>query len=283
MVDFPWRNHSKKELLDEFTKLKNKINNDEISIKNLKSSRVGLKCSNYFFQYERLKTPTHGNKKSCHDLWKDNKNKIIEYVEKNELKYDLFTTICFLKNPSSQFPIYVACQIYKYFNAKNVLDPYAGWGDRCLAAMSLDINYTGIDSNDKLKKHYDKMINLYPTKSDIEIIYDKSENINLNEIIFDLVFTSPPYWNLNKKITEKYNDCETDYNNFMTNSLIPIIKKCLKKKNIWICINIPENMYDDLIKYIRKCDKIIKFGSRQNSKNCDHGKLKLNSIYCYKS
>ena len=283
MSPFPWRKYSKKELFDEYYKLKNKLHETDVDLKHLKSSRAGLKCSNYFFQYERVKTPTHGNHKSCFDIWNEDEKKIKDYVKKNDLQYDLFTAVCFLKNPSSQFPIFVAGQIYKYFNAKNSLDPYCGWGDRCLVAMSLDINYTGIDSNLNLQKHYDKMINYYPTESDIEIIYDKCENVDLDNVDFDFVFTSPPYWNKNDKITEKYNNCEVDYNNFLNNSLIPIIKKCLRKR-VWVCINVPENMYDDLKKRIRKCDKIIKFGTKQNSKSKshDHGKFKSNTLYCWK-
>jgi hypothetical protein len=46
-----------------------------------------------------------------------------------------------------QFPPYVAGMVYRYFNAKNVFDPYTGWGDRCLGEMVLGINYIGCDSN----------------------------------------------------------------------------------------------------------------------------------------
>ena len=58
-----------------------------------------------------------------------------------------------MNHPPAQFPPFLAGQIYKYFDATNILDPYAGWGDRCIAAMALDINYIGIDSNTHLEKY----------------------------------------------------------------------------------------------------------------------------------
>ena len=74
------------------------------------------------------------------------------------------------------------------------------------------------------------MINYYPCNSNIEIIYDKCENINLFDIDFDFILTSPPYWNEKKKILEEYNGCELDYDKFLNNSLLPLIINS-KKKN----------------------------------------------------
>ena len=56
-------------------------------------------------------------------------------------------SIVFFKSSTAKY-------IYKLFNAKNVLDPTAGWGGRMLAAMSLGINYTGIDTNINMKEAY---------------------------------------------------------------------------------------------------------------------------------
>lgn len=280
---FPWRKYSKKELLDEYEKLSKKLKTMIVDINKLNLSKIGMKCSNFFFQYERLKTPSQ-NKISCFDFWRKDEDKIIQYYNKNERhSNDLFATIVFMNHPSSQFSPLIAGQIYKYFDAKNILDPYCGWGDRALAAIALDINYTGIDSNNRLKPYYDKMIEYYPYKSNIEIIYDYCENIDINKIFFDIIFTSPPYWDEKSVLLEKYNNCENNYNAFMKKSLLPLINKALKKKNVWICINIPKFMYDDIAKQIRKCDKIIKFKTNINNKSLNHGKHKLNNIYCFSS
>lgn len=277
MNNFPWRKYTKKELLDEYDKLKTTINKKK-QTKIFYYSRIGLLCSNYFFQYERLNTPSQG-KISCIEFWKKNKNKIIKYNKQPHIKNDLFSNIVFLNHAPSQFCILVAMQLYKYFKPKKILDPYAGWGDRCLAAMAMDIDYIGIDSNIRLKKLFDKMINFYPTNSNIDIYYNKSEKVNLDKIDYDFVFTSPPYWNKKYKILEEYNKSEKDYHKFINESLIPVIKKCLNK-NVWICVNMPNHMYNDVKKVIGTCKKTINFnsGSNLNSKNTSNTN---NKIYCF--
>ena len=112
--------------------------------------------------------------------------------------------------------------------------------------------------------------------------WKKSENIDLTDLDFDMVLTSPPFWNENKQIIEKYNKCESDYDVFLNNSLLKMIKQCKRKnKNLWICIHMPENMYDDVKKQIGRCRKILHFSTFFNNKSKSHGKKKKNSIYCF--
>ncbi len=280
-MSFPFRKYTKNDLIKEYNSLKEKLMLEKINSQ-LKYSRIGSKCSNKFFQYERIKTPSQG-KISCYEYWLKNKKKIIEYANKsNKKSNDLFAFISFLNHPSAQFLPYIAGQIYLYFQAKKILDPYCGWGDRCIAAMSLNIDYIGIDSNDRLKTSYDKMINYYPCNSDVEIIYDKCENIDLLGLKFDFVLTSPPYWNEKKKILEEYNNCELDYDKFLNSSLIPLIYNCKKKdKNMWVCINMPKFMYNDVKKILGKCRKILKFSTNTNNKSINHGDRKINNIFCF--
>ena len=228
MSDFPWRSHTRKELLDDYFKLISKIENTGIKFP-LPYLRTGLKCSNYFFQYERMKTRSQG-KISCYDFWKKNKNKVIASYDKDTTHGDIFTKVNFMNHPPSQFPPMVACQLYKYFGATKVLDPYAGWGDRCVAAMAMDIDYIGIDSNKNLRKPYQDMIKYYPSKSNVKMFFQRSENIDIDELDFDFVLTSPPFWNKsNSRLLEVYNGSEPDYKIFIQQSLIPLIQKVLIK------------------------------------------------------
>jgi DNA modification methylase len=277
MTDFPWRNYTKNELFQEYNKLRDKKIIQKFPFF---YSRLGLKCSNYFFQYERLNTPSQG-KISCVEFWNKNKDKIIKYNNQKHIKNDLFSNIVFMNHAPSQFCVLIAMQIYKYFQPSKILDPFAGWGDRCLAAMAMDIDYIGIDSNPNLENAYKEMINFYPTKSEVEIIHDYCENINLSKINFDFVFSSPPYWNKKHQILEKYNKCNENYNIFLNKVLIPFITKCLKKNsNIWICLNMPEHMYKDIAKNIGECKKILYFNSGSNTNSKNNGKNN-NIIYCY--
>jgi DNA modification methylase len=277
-MSFPWRKYTKEELLEDYNNLRKNIENTKKITFPLNQSNIGRKCSNFFFQYERMKTRSQ-NKISCYDFWYKKKS-IIENYHKSR-SGDLFSTINFLNHCPSQFPPFVAGQIYKYFGASKVLDPFAGWGDRCISAMSMDIDYIGIDSNIHLKPYYSKMIKYFPTNSKVKMIYKKCETVDLNKLDFDFVFTSPPYWRKKDKIlSEEYFNSEKDYNLFLHNTLIPFIQKCLKKnENIWICINIPEYMYMDLKKYIGPCKKKLSFKSFGNTKS--KNREKNNYIYCY--
>lgn len=272
-MTFPFRKHNKNELLYEYEKLKDKLNiTDNIKFP-IPYIRIGMKCSNIFFQKERLKTPSQ-NKISCFDYWKLNKSKIIKYNSNSS--HDLFSTVVFMNHAPSQFPIVTAGMIYKYFGATKVLDPYAGWGDRCIAAMAMNINYIGIDSNPKLLKNYNNMIKYFYTKSKIKIINNKSENINLNKLDFDFVLSSPPFWN-NKKtqLLEEYNNTSNNYEDFINYSIIHLIKTVRNKDpNIWICLHMPTDMYKDIKKIIGPCNKIIKFKTTLNT-------TKKQSLYCF--
>jgi 16S rRNA G966 N2-methylase RsmD len=267
---FPWREYTKDELLKEYIRLKTHIKKNikkEITFP-ISFSSIGFICTNYFFQYERMNTSGF-NRGTTIEYWNKKKDKIISFSNKENR--DFFSTLNYFNHAPSQFPIMIAAKLYNYFNVKKILDPYAGWGDRCLAAMASDIDYTGIDSNTNLKEPYTKLINEYKTNSKIEIIFKKSEDVNIDDMEFDFVFTSPPFWR-NNKLLEVYNNTEKEYNNFLNNSLIPVLKKCFNK-NVWVCLYIPENMYIDIVKNFEKCHLEIDFKS---------SKVRSEKIYCWK-
>ena len=268
-VDFPWRKHTNNELLKEYDRVKNKLKKLKINFP-LLYSKIGFKCSNIFFQYERMNTPGF-NRGSTIEYWNKKKSIVTKFSEKQNR--DIFSTLNFFNHSPSQFPTITAGQIYKYFGATKIFDPFAGWGDRCLAAMALDIDYIGIDCNQHLKEPFNNLIKMYKTNSSIDIIFDKCENINIDVFEFDLVFTSPPFWTKDKKkIYERYNNIEKDYNIFLNDTLIPVLKKCLKR-NIWVCLYIPEDMYNDIKNIIGICQKEILFKTSN---------LRTGNIYCWK-
>jgi len=90
MSDFPYRKYSMDELLEEYEKLR-----DYQPDKTLRRKNIGYKCSNAFFQYERMNTPS-GKHFTNIEFWKNNKKSIIKYQKKSEKNMDLFGTIQFL-------------------------------------------------------------------------------------------------------------------------------------------------------------------------------------------
>ena len=69
-----------------------------------------------------------------------------------------------------------AIHMYKRYDATRVLDFTAGWGARMVAAMALDIDYIGIDSNKSLKPGYEKIIKLLKpyTKSKVKMYWQEA-------------------------------------------------------------------------------------------------------------
>jgi len=270
-MKFEFRKYKHQELIDEYNKLQQRIKNDDL-VEPIRPFKIGYLCTNYFFQYERFSTGCKDNKFTPLEYWDKSQERIIVFAKKHN--NSVYSTLNYFSHTPSQFPPLTACLVYKEFKCKNILDPYAGWGDRCLAAMSMNLNYTGVDCNTNLKTPYKKMISTYPTSEKIKIIHSKCEKVNLNKINFDFVFTSPPFWK-NKKILEKYNGTELNYDVFMNTSLIPTLKKCISRntEKIWICLYINKDMYNDLKKVIGECKREIKFKTGGTSKTY--------TIYCW--
>lgn len=170
----------------------------------------GNRASNYYFQKYRIKTIAHG-KLSPYEAWNitEQRLKILKgssKINRNKPQYKYASIgirgmIAMRFGSISQFKPSAAVYIYQKFKPKRILDITAGWGDRLVAAMAQNIDYIGIDSNISLKIPYSQMINEYQKKSisNITMIFDKAQNVNYKKLPkYDLIFTSPPYFNVEK-------------------------------------------------------------------------------------
>jgi hypothetical protein len=175
------------------------------------------------------------------------------------------------------FKASTAKYIYKKFGAKNVLDPTAGWGGRMLAASSLDIKYTGFDTNVNMKDAYSNMESDGFSTDKQKMIWQDCLTADFSEINPDLVLTSPPYANL-----ELYEHMDGWKNNddFYITFMVPLMEKLFTETNCPICINVSPKMYKTMVeKYnIPVCDFQIdlrqQLGKQFKSKSQDY-------IYCW--
>jgi hypothetical protein len=158
---FPWRTYTRKELDDDFQKLRDRILDDPITPSTpIKRPLVGYKCTNAFFQKERLRVRSQ-NKPSAIDYWKKNHKYVTRYNSNN----DMFGRVVFLSFAPSEFSAYAAGGVYAYFmrllgktpETFTVQDFYSGWGNRMLGAMALGVRYIGCDANTRLEKPYRKL------------------------------------------------------------------------------------------------------------------------------
>lgn len=79
-----------------------------------------------------------------------------------------------------------------------MLDFSAGWGDRLVGAIAGDVKlYCGVDPNTGLQQGHSEIINTFAKGNTdrFKIIYSPFQTAVLPEgVTFDLVFTSPPYF-----------------------------------------------------------------------------------------
>ena len=266
-TSYPYRNVTKQQAINDFLKLKKLVKGD-FNPKSL----IGNMTVDYGTEKSRRKTKYRNL--SFVDRWKNKtkRKKVIKFAKR------LYS----LHNPRSVFGSIIsainlqwgtvntmrpaaAALMYKKAKAKTVLDFTAGWGARMIAAMALDIDYIGIDSNKSLKKGYMKIVKLLKpyTKSKVTLKFQKAETVDFKKLPkYDFVFTSPPYEYL--EVYENMENYESkgkikqpsssnaikmeDSDKFYKDFLIPTLEKSYKylPKGKTICLNIPDMMYKKL-------------------------------------
>ena len=174
-------------------------------------------------------------------------NKMID--EKEEItSYNIREYIYKLKYECNSFKLTLASSIYWFFNAKKILDISAGWGDRLLASIAHYADrYLGVDPNTDLIKGHTDIIKTLTKHRDTSVLKNKYEVIPIkfesDEFIiekeeFDLIFTSPPYFDL-EIYTEKEGQSITsfpDFQSWIINFLFVSLKKA------WNSLTIGGNM-----------------------------------------
>lgn len=98
----------------------------------------------------------------------------------------------------AKFPWTVCKAVYEKFKARRILDMCAGWGDRLISAMAYGAEkYVGVDPNTSLGPRYQEMIDAFGNGA-YRYIIKAFEDITSQDIspaeMFDLMFTSPPYF-----------------------------------------------------------------------------------------
>ena len=317
---FPWRKYTTEELDDDFQKLRQRILDDPITPSTpIKRPLVGYKCTNAFFQKERLRVRSQ-NKPSAIDYWKKNHRYVTRYNSNN----DMFGRVVFLSFAPSEFSAYAAGAVYAYFmrllgktpETFTVQDFYSGWGNRMLGAMALGVRYIGCDANTRLEKSYAKLAafgrgqtpnqpfepqtvlpNQPLEKDEPQIVLPKNKlnpsRAGGTALYFQRSETLPasliPVKGVDivfssppffdGNLVEEYPETESDYETFMRTSLVPIMRRCLAAK-IWVCLYIPTNMYNDLKKEFGSAKKKFKFVAKMNNLNGAYSNS--NIIYCWR-
>ena len=252
---------TEKDALDDFNKLK-QIGCDY----HTELSQTGNKAVNNYTLVERLNTI--GTKKiNFYDFWKNKASfkkkpfvkNMVDFYNKRAIPPTegkmLFRIFNLYYTPISIFNPLIAMDVYCRFKPTCILDFTMGWGGRLVGACALNIpKYIGIDYNKNLEVTYNKMSRFLKKHSttDIQLYFQNALTIDYSKLDYDLVLTSPPYYNI-----ETYGGNEQmSKDKWNTEFYIPIFQETYKhlKKGGHYCINIPGEVYKNVaVKILGKC------------------------------
>lgn len=198
--------------------------------------------------------------------------------------------------------------IVQYYKGKRIFDPCIGWGGRMLGTLASfkDSYYVGCEPDINTYKGLTNILNIIPNdvrkratifNSPVESIMNNIKNMEK----FDIILTSPPYFNL-EIYTSGLQSISTysNYDDWIEKWLKPLVLDCLSCLNpngvsCWSVKNIKsDKIYnlEDIIKSIHtnagwKLHKtIVMNGSgRPGTKRISNGKEVRNSeeeTYCFK-
>ncbi len=231
--------------------------------------------------------PNYGWGKHVHQLRSRGQNQVAQEKHK-KMKYDRKLSKAFkmssinVRGKSagvSTFPPDVAKRIVLFYSEKNdtVLDPCAGHNSRMQITYELERNYIGYDVSKEFMKFNRKVLNEITGKGSQKLLFQPKTSITLREQTseklvedndsIDMIYTSPPYWDL-----EYYGDepeqlgYKHTYEEFL-NKLQTIINECYRviKKGKYCIFNINDfrknsiyyTYHADVISLFRKAGFII--------------------------
>lgn len=227
---------------------------------NRQSSRVlvGNRVVDAFTFTERLNTVgTKGI--DFYDFWKhresySRKPYVKRYLEfarrqhrqtEEKMWYNLFR---FYFTSINCFRPLVAMEFYCRYSPRSILDMTAGWGGRLVGACALDIpHYIGFDNNARLKIPYQKLSAFLRERSStkIDLQIQDALQVDYSQFDYDMVFTSPPYYNL-EMYGARADDGRKTKEEWDAEFYRPLFSRTyehLAKKGHY-CLNIPAEIYE---------------------------------------
>jgi hypothetical protein len=247
-------------------------------------SKIGNNIIDYFTFTERLNTKGKYNanfydfvanldefkkKKFIQNMLKyyadvKNKNKTKnEYIVMKEV-YNICISAINIMRPL------VCMEIYAKYKPKNVLNFCAGWGGTLVGACALNIEkYIGIEINNHLKEPYNELCSYLKTKTpktEVTMIFDNALHIDYSKLNYDLVFSSPPYYFIEKYQNNSVYASKKEMNELFYNPIFTKVYNGLQSNGHFI-INVCKEVYDNvLIGLFGEADEIYPYkkSKRQN-------------------
>jgi hypothetical protein len=186
---------------------------------------------------------------------------------------------------------HMAKSIATHYQSKIVLDPCAGWGGRLLGVVAAGSYYIGYEPNLDTYKNLVRLVDFLGITDKVELYNLPAENMKSHE--YDMVLTSPPYFNLeiyseSKGQSENY---YTTYQEWRDLWLTPLIHNVAKNTNIscWNTHNIGKmklmddvvQIHEDMGMYVDKSFALTS-SNRQTNQNTSRNKRTKDLTICFK-
>ena len=253
-MEYPYRylEISKLEMKHDFSKLRKyrgkvlRYNPTKKKLTPFKNGRFLVFVENYgknerlyritdYFSHEcRVRcTVAIAEKNHILDLFQSSKNKIVKELKERGEKLTFHNINEYLfrhHKECTYFNTTMVMNILNLFKPKRWLDCSAGWGDRLVGAIAYGCEYVGVDPSKCMRPKYKEIIKTLasPSKQDkYKVICDGFENVKIKKNYFDLVFTSPPFFdfevyeNNNNQSVQQFNTVDKWKKYF----LFPLIDK----------------------------------------------------------
>lgn len=256
----------------------------KFSKKYIASCNIGNDASNFFHIQNRWKADSI-NSPSPERSWQLRKfrdtlfNALWTLKVKEVTPVTMRSAIALRKYIASQFRPAAAKAIFDHFKPKKVYDFSSGWGDRLAGfyACNTTESYTGVDVNTNLKEGYEAQQEAYNkirieqgfTAKKVDMLFCGAENYSDESDKFDLIFTSPPYFQI-ERYTQEDNQSwkHKKLDDWLEKFLFPSVKKAAQslQQNRCMVINMSDvycyhevqKICDPMIDYLEdRCDMVL--------------------------
>lgn len=173
--------------------------------------------TDFFIEDVRMQAKRYDQEKSIAESWSTSRELFKKALQEEVITPEVLRECIYLTFAETQiFSVSWAKQLVKTILGEDTLnkkwlDISAGWGDRLLTAISLGMRYTGFDPNVALKPGHSEIIDTFGDRTRHHVIYEPFEKGKLPVQEYDLVFTSPPYFDVEEYAPEQEGQSIVEY------------------------------------------------------------------------
>lgn len=252
-------NYNIRNIPGDWYKNKNFLYNN-LLIKNADSDYLRFNLiSDYFTDECRMKAKRYDQDLTPYEYWQKNKQNVINYAITNygeSNAYTLRESIFKLAGEVTGFRPTLMVGFIKMFKSKKILDFSSGWGDRLVGAIAANVDfYCGVDPNSCLHPKYKEIIEHFAKNKKRYVMIESpfEEAVLPENKTYDLILTSPPYFNLETYTNEETQSINNrDVNEWFDDFLIFSLIKAWKVLDVSGYMVIIINDINEIAHYTEK-------------------------------